>query len=210
VKQMIELFRKVLERYRFTEAVSIEIQSQILSSRKMVLDSVLKSVGQYSTLYSIAASMNLVLRKTGLRATMAQSKIILAAIAVIVTGSLSTGVIYGIITYKKSVVPGQEKITRNKTIDDKSKSFSAPKIPDRKISKKDNYPVSHIKHKKFRYNIGIQKFKGSDTALTKKFTDQTAMELNRQLEKDQIINLRKEKRRGLLLIISTLKQTRHI
>jgi len=84
----IRSFERILERFRFREPVPQSVQEHVLISKRKALIGVLKTVNDYSLVYGAVLVVYFASRRIGLRLSVAQSKLAIAAAVIVVTAAV--------------------------------------------------------------------------------------------------------------------------
>ncbi len=93
MRDSVEIFEKLLERFRFREPVPADVREIIASQKSKALILTLIAVGDYSVLYGLVIKAYYLVRRFGLRLSVFQSKILLVR-AVAFSLSSSAGAVY--------------------------------------------------------------------------------------------------------------------
>ncbi len=88
----IALFKKLMDRYRFTEPVHAEAKRRFIADNRKILVRVLKSVGAFSFLYGVYLAASFALKKIATGATL--TKIVVSAVT---AASLSYSGYYAVV-----------------------------------------------------------------------------------------------------------------
>lgn len=94
VKQQIELFRKILNKYRFTDPIPSEVLDSIVKIEKRLLKATFKQTGNLSVYYSVVLDIYFGFMKFGVKLSVAQSKIVFAGVAGVISVIISASLIF--------------------------------------------------------------------------------------------------------------------
>jgi hypothetical protein len=89
----IDIFRRLIDKYRFTEPIAPEVQSHVTRSRARALMSSLKAVKHYSFVYGFVMTVYFEARKMGLKPSIFACRIISLIMAITVAAMLA-GAVY--------------------------------------------------------------------------------------------------------------------
>ena len=78
---MLELFKKLLKKYKFIEEIPEFVQRHVLDSRKRVLKASLKAVDDLGFFYSLVIDFYIGARSFGLKPSLKLSKLIVGCVA---------------------------------------------------------------------------------------------------------------------------------
>ncbi len=189
MKPVIQKFHDLLARFKFRNPVSPEAADYMLKTRKTVLKATLDSFGQYGIITGITVSMNILARNMGLRLTMVQCRIILTAI---ITG---TAVITATVIYlAASPLPRGAGKIEPAVIEEKAEVNIKPEI---EIDPSQKKQISG----RTGHRIGIERFEGDNMMISDSITDKIITELARVKGKDFVVDLRKNKKKNINLIV---------
>ncbi len=99
-QDQIEKFEQALDKFKFAQPVSIDLQKQILKSKPRVFQRILKSLGKYTLITGIVVGLYFALKKFG--ATALVSKMIITAT---VASSVTVGTYYTVRIIQQSLKP---------------------------------------------------------------------------------------------------------
>jgi len=180
MKVNIELFQSVLDKYRLVWGSPGEFRKYILKTRKKKLIESLKLTGTYSVPYDAVLSLNLALRKAGLRITIAQSKAAALALSMALAAALGAAA-YMTLNAAGSVAPQVGINTPEKS----------NRIPF-KENIADNQNVNRTGvdkvavHDRPGFRIGVETFQGPDPEASMKITGRFAAELEKAAGSEKI------------------------
>lgn len=87
----IEIFNRVLEKYRLTEPTPVEVRRRAARAKSKQFSVILKRAGGYSIIFALVAKLFFALKRMGLAVTVVQSAVIITLLSVLSAGGLSTG-----------------------------------------------------------------------------------------------------------------------
>jgi ABC-type transport system involved in multi-copper enzyme maturation permease subunit len=92
----LDLFSKLVEKYKFTDYIPVEIQKFVVNTKKHVLVSSLKSVGEMNLFYRFVISVYYNARFFGFKPSIVISKVIALAAALIISSLLITSIVFAV------------------------------------------------------------------------------------------------------------------
>jgi hypothetical protein len=92
----LDLFRKLVEKYKFTDYIPVEVQKFVVSSKKNVLISSLKSVGGMNIFYRFVISVYYNTRLFGFKPSIVLSKFIALGVVILISGLLITSIVFAV------------------------------------------------------------------------------------------------------------------
>ena len=92
MSEQINIFQRVLERYKFQEPMSADMQKYMLTSKRDMLLQTLKSVGEYGFFYGLVLRVFFGAKRIGISLSVVQSAIVTGIISMIIILSIAAGV----------------------------------------------------------------------------------------------------------------------
>ncbi len=129
MSERINIFQRILERYKFQEPVSVDLQNYILASKNRVLTGALKSVGEYSFFYGVTLKVFFAAKRLGTSISVTQSAIISGIISIIITVSIIAGIALLITdNYREQIIiPQKNEIIKKESIDNRKNVWKEDK-----------------------------------------------------------------------------------
>lgn len=201
MKSNISIYHNILKKYKMVQPIDIEIQSYIISSRKSNLKSTLKKLGNFSFLYYWAFTINIFLRKFGIRVSMLQSKIILCIVISLVSVSGASASYYtSKYIYKRlfeSDIRKYENKDTNKSISIQNKET----LDNTRVEK----PIDNNTIITAKYYFALQPFASDE--MSKKFQNKIIKSIKKKYGNNCIVILKNNYKRNFdIMIRGSLKK----
>ncbi|HNT13100.1 MAG TPA: hypothetical protein PKG59_19615 [Spirochaetota bacterium] len=199
----IRSFERILERFRFREPVPDSVQAHILTTKRRSLIGILKSVDDYSITYGLVLAVYFTTRRMRIRPTVAQSKIILAALALTVLL---------VITFTIWLVTPQPA-SRPDTLPQAAVSVTATATATIQQVQADEKMLDEKTAPSVRYRLGVETFTSDFVGVNerKRIADAITNELLRLAGPDRVVRIgvvgRKNVNRVLLGAVERLGDT---
>ncbi|HNR90249.1 MAG TPA: hypothetical protein PKM65_18070 [Spirochaetota bacterium] len=199
----IRSFERILERFRFREPVPDSVQAHILTTKRRSLIGILKSVDDYSITYGLVLAVYFTTRRMRIRPTVAQSKIILAALALTVLL---------VITFTIWLVTPQPA-PRPDTLPQAAVSVTATATATIQQVQADEKMLDEKTAPSVRYRLGVETFTSDFVGVNerKRIADAITNELLRLAGPDRVVRIgvvgRKNVNRVLLGAVERLGDT---
>ncbi len=195
----VEQLYNVLDKYKFVEPASPEVQRHIRKIKKAQFKKTLKRTASYSLTFALIGYMYFTIKKLGIGITIVKSAAILAAGSTVAAVSIATGTYY---TVKHiTVSEPEQEIEIEQIIEQESIVPIKGVSPVKQRAVKKEEPKDSIEVIEKR--IGVQPFfaENVENTTAHMVTDKIAEEIARLRGKDYVVNYRsiKDKRSGIIL-----------
>lgn len=157
---IINIFQKLLERFRFGDPISEADQQYMLKNKFSAFRSVLKKVGQYSLVYGATLRIYFSAQRAGVKLTLAQSKLVLALLVILLSGGLAiAGIILPKYTDSTIIIPDKTCQKEYGAIPQKDKKNKKPEKSTKKAKNKDRQKETTVDDSP-NYRFGVESFTG--------------------------------------------------
>jgi hypothetical protein len=185
----LDLFKRLLEKYKFTEYIPVEVQKFVLSSKKHVLISSLKSVGELNLFYRFAVSVYYNVRLIGFKPSIVISKFIALGTALLLASLLITSIVFA---YNKSALQFlfNESIPIDSLLKDKAIDKSKSNKSEKEIKTKNDNSTSTGNSAAIQSKIKVDNKKsetliktrlGIDNIISNDADEKNALEITKEL-----------------------------
>jgi hypothetical protein len=172
----LDLFRKLVEKYKFTDYIPVEVQKFVVSSKKNVLVSSLKSVGEMNLIYRFVISVYYNARLLGFKPSIVISKVIALAAALIISSLLITSIVFAV-NKSASQLLFNNSFTSNSIIGNNiPDNLKSDKNDKEKKGKRDN-----INHKSAKSEIIVRTRLGIDNIIPSGVDENNALKITKIL-----------------------------
>ncbi len=166
---MADLLNRLLNKYKYTDSIPVEIRNFLVKSRTKVLKSSLKAVGDMNMLYSFTVTIFFGLRKFGIRPSLGTSQFVAGAVSIITASAFIVGSVYA-----------SHQLMAEKGI-----------VTPVSVNVKADTESDGVQQELRTYQFGVKMFiaKNVTKRITAKTVDTIAKELSRITGKNKVINL---------------------
>ena len=127
----LDIFRRLIEKYRFSDYIPADVQKFVLTSKKHVLISSLKSLNELNLFYRFAISIYYSVRLIGYKPSIAISKLIALGSALLVSGVLVTGIAFAAKKFVLQKFSNKSSILESLTKDKISNNIESDAIDEK-------------------------------------------------------------------------------
>ncbi len=130
----IDIFKKILKRFKYVEKIPNEVRSLVAGSRKTVLKSTLKRVNNLSLFYSSVITIYFQARRFGLRISIKASKVFTLTVYSVIAGIVVSGALFAAMKLtEKDVSIVKEKVLKKKEITEKESLTENKEIKEKEM-----------------------------------------------------------------------------